>query len=514
MSATEYSIFLTASIIVSILVFVMSILAFGIKARGARLFGLLMLAIAIWCFAIGGQMISITAAQSLIWTQFQMLGVVLVPPLWLLFTLDFSGREKKMPWWQYLLLFANAVIMTVLLLVTGWRHLVVQEFIFESVNGYLVLIEWRLGPYFFVHLAWMLVLVLLGDVVILRHALQWPRTARKKLIMVILATFFPLLTNLALVFNFFPNIHGNLDVFGFSAAGIMLGVVLFLDKILEIQPVATRQLVEELPDALLVFNSDHELIQVNPATSVLLGDPISESIKDQFEALINEIERSPVARSMQTRLVLPGDGKEHHYDVQISSLVTMGRLVGYSVLLRDVTDLVRSMEQLENLATTDPLTGLFNRRYFQMEGERLMDLAIRHQHPICVMTFDIDHFKEINDRYGHPVGDEVLLYIADQMRLTTRKTDIAARFGGDEFVFLLPESTPEFAITLSERIQQLFFQQPFQKDGIEIKITASFGIASLLPPGCENPPTLDELVRYADQKLYEAKENGRNQIRY
>jgi len=400
----------------------------------------------------------------------------------------------------------------VLLMVPGWRGYFVKELIYTEVNGYLVNTEWVLGPYFFVHLAWLFIIVVLGDIVILRHALQWPKQSSQKLVLVILATFFPLFTNLAMVFNFFPNIHGNLDVFGFSVAGIILGVVFYLDKILEIQPVATRQLMEDISDALLVFNTNLELTQLNPIAKQLFGDPIDPDIQAHFLDLLNNLENQKEQSSMHSRLVMPKDGTEMHFDVKISSLVAMNRLVGYSVLLRDVTALIHSMQQLEQLAVTDPLTGLHNRRYFHVEGERMMEQAQRYHHPICVMTFDVDNFKEINDRFGHPVGDEVLQHIAAQIRASTRKTDIAARFGGDEFVFLLPESKQEFAVSLSKRLQNLFRNKPFVMEDQEIRLTASFGIACFLPDAAQSALTLDELVRYADQKLYEAKQAGRNKI--
>lgn len=498
----------------SILLFAMGILAIGIKTHGARLFGLLMLAIALWCFGTGGQMMSLTAQEGLRWVQIQMLGVVLVPPLWFLFTVAFSNRTHILRWWTYVLLFANAVIVSVLLMVPAWRGVFVKELIYTEVNGYLVITEWILGPYFFVHLAWLFVIVVLGDIMILRHALQWPKQSRQKLVLVILATLFPLFTNLAMVFNFFPNIHGNIDVFGFSVAGIILGVVFYLDKILEIQPVATRQLMDDISDALLVFNTNHELTQSNPIAKKLFGDPIAPDVKSHFLDLLKGLKEDDERAFIHSRLVLPRDGEDMHFDVKISSLIAMNRLVGYSVLLRDVSALIHSMEQLEQLAVTDPLTGLHNRRYFHVEGERMMEQALRYAHPICVMTFDVDHFKEINDQFGHPVGDEVLKHIAAQIRVSTRKTDIAARFGGDEFVFLLPESSTQFALSLSKRLQNLFRNKPFAMGGSEFRLTASFGIACFVPETGQTVPTLDELVRYADQKLYEAKQAGRNQISY
>ena len=512
MGATEYSIFLSASFIVAILTFAMGFLAFRLNSKGGRSFGLMMFAISIWCLGIGGQMRSTTELQSLRWIFVQMLGVVLVPPFWFLFTIYFAGREDELRWWHYVLIFINSVIVYVMLLSPSLRFLLVEELVYLKHQDFLVNADWVLGQYFFVHLGFTFTTILLGDVIVLRHALQWPKTSRKKMILVIIATLFPLITNLSLVFNFFPNIHGNLDVFGFAMTGFILGGVLFRDRILEIQPIAGKQLMEELPDGLLVFDADMKLLQSNPAALRLLGDQLEDFIAQYLKPLLKNMDTSDHL-PLRKELDFPLDGKgDCHLDVHISPLLAMGSIVGYSMLLRDVTLLIHSMKKLEQLATTDALTGLYNRRHFHTEGERILEESIRYNHPMCVMTFDIDHFKEVNDTFGHPVGDQVLMSVADEVRTITRKTDIVARFGGDEFVLILPETTAEFALNLTERLQNRFRLEPFRINEDEIWLTASFGLAAYLPEEDQSTPSLDELFRRADMKLYEAKEMGRNQI--
>ena len=512
MGATEYSIFLSASFIVAILTFVMGLLTIRLTSKGARSFGVMMFAISLWCLGIGAQMRSTSELQSLRWIFVQMLGVILVPPFWFLFTIFFTGREDELRWWHYVLIFINSVVVYVLLLTPSLRFLLVEELIYLQYEEFIVNADWVLGQYFFVHLGFTFITIFLGDFVLLRHVLQWPKESRKKMAPVIIVTLFPILTNLALVFNFFPNIHGNLDVFGFAVTGLVLGVVLYLDRILEIQPVAEKQLMEELPDALFVFDAERRLIQSNPAAKFLLGDRLEEYTLRYLKPLLKDMDVS-IQHPLRKELFLSLEGKpDSHFDVHISSLMARGRIVGYSMLLRDVSPLIESMEKLEQLATTDSLTGLFNRRYFQAEGERILEESIRYQHPMCVMTFDIDFFKRINDSYGHSVGDKVLMNVADQIRAITRKTDIVARFGGDEFVLILPETTAEFALNLTKRLQDRFKHEPLKINGNEIWITASYGLAAFLPEVDQSNPSLDELFRRADMKLYEAKEKGRNQI--
>ena len=513
MGATEYSIFLAASFIMAIITFVMAIASFGMRARGARLFGYLMIAIAMWCFGVGGQMLSITEQVSGYWLSLMMLGVVLTPPLWMIFAFVYANRGQELSWWQIALTFLNPLLVTIFFNVPQLRFLVVENIIYQPLNGYLVSVEWILGPYFLIHLVTSFLIVLFGDIVILQHVFQWPKSSRVSMVLVIIASFFPLFTNLSLVVNLFPQIHGNIDVFGFAVMGIMIGIVMYLEKRLELQPIAAGQLMMELPDALLVFDSSRQLVEINPAAEKLFDPSIPENIKHQFDLILEETALSQ-EQPVHKRLALPLGEEPRYYDVQVSSLQVMRQVVGYQMLLRDVTELIHSMEKLEQLATTDPLTGLYNRRYFHLEGERMYVQAARYGHPICVLTFDLDHFKQINDNFGHPAGDEVLKQVAERVKNNSRAVDIIARFGGDEFFVLLPESTVPYAMALVKRIQTTLQDAPFEVDGNQMTVTASFGIASSWPVDTEESLSLDELMRVADQMLYEAKKEGGNTVRF
>jgi diguanylate cyclase (GGDEF)-like protein len=490
----------------------MAILSFGLKAKGARLFGFLMTAVAIWCFSISGQMLSASETMSEVWGIVMMIGVVFTPPIWLLFAHDYTGRMHTLTWWKLVLIFINPVITYILFVTPSLRYLIVEEIIYQNLNGYLISADWVIGRYFLPYLAISFLTVLLGDIVILRHVVQWPKSSRFRMILMIVATLFPLFTNFSMVFNLFPNIHGNIDVFGFSVMGIVLGYVMYMEKMLELQPIAAQQLMEELPDGLLVFDTNHTLVEINPYGRDLLGDQIADDLKNKFEAfLLNE----DLLNGAQVRdsLKLHYHGEERHFDVLVSPLKARTRIVGYQMLLRDVTELIHTMEQLELLATTDPLTGLHNRRFFHIEGERVYAEAIRYGHPVCVMTFDVDHFKWVNDRYGHPAGDQVLKEIAELVSSTSRTVDIVARFGGDEFFILLPQSTETYAVTLAKRIRLTLQHTAFNIEGHQLHLTSSFGVASCFPTNEPDSINLDELMRIADQQLYEAKSAGGNKIR-
>ncbi len=164
-------------------------------------------------------------------------------------------------------------------------------------------------------------------------------------------------------------------------------------------------------------------------------------------------------------------------------------------------------ERLEQLAITDSLTGLYNRRYFHERYEHEFARATRYKLPFSCVILDIDDFKQINDTYGHLVGDVVLKEMAARMRSCTRRVDILARYGGEEFVILLPQTNKEGAAIEAERVRAVMESHDFPQVPKDQRITVSIGVAAL---DCNSMKESDDLLRAADIALYEAKNRGKN----
>ncbi len=169
----------------------------------------------------------------------------------------------------------------------------------------------------------------------------------------------------------------------------------------------------------------------------------------------------------------------------------------------------KDQAELEYLATTDPLTGLYNRRYFFTLAEHICEQAQKTDKKLCALMMDIDHFKLINDENGHPFGDKVLVAISTVIQKNLREDDILCRFGGEEFCALLPNTDIKHAFLVAERIRKNIDSQEFTIDNQVFPITISLGVADL-----KHSPknSLMGLIGYADQALYKAKHKGRNQV--
>ncbi len=169
---------------------------------------------------------------------------------------------------------------------------------------------------------------------------------------------------------------------------------------------------------------------------------------------------------------------------------------------------------LKRDSITDPLLGIFNRRYLDKRLSEEISQAQKYQHPLSLFIIDIDHFKKVNDTYGHQVGDQALQHIAKLVKNAIRDFDIVARYGGEELVVILPKTEPCDGHKLAERLRNIIATQPIKlsnhNDGSEysIEITASIGITGLTQSNAFN----DDLIQSADKALYQAKQGGRNLV--
>jgi diguanylate cyclase (GGDEF)-like protein len=179
------------------------------------------------------------------------------------------------------------------------------------------------------------------------------------------------------------------------------------------------------------------------------------------------------------------------------------------IWLSEVEQLRQTVDQLERLTTTDTLTGLFNYRHFLVSIENEMQRTQRSGVATCLMIVDLDHFKQVNDKRGHEAGNEALRTTAEVLKRVTRPVDIICRYGGEEFVIVLPQTELAMAARVAERMRSALEVEPISFDGISFHVTASIGICMYSQ---NQRITRQQLVDEADGYLYQAKHQGRNRV--
>jgi diguanylate cyclase (GGDEF)-like protein len=177
-------------------------------------------------------------------------------------------------------------------------------------------------------------------------------------------------------------------------------------------------------------------------------------------------------------------------------------------LKKSESELGKALEEVQRLAITDSLTGLYNRRHFFELAEHELQRARRYRRSLSAIMLDIDHFKQVNDTYGHAVGDHVLKEVADSCRQAMRKEDVLGRYGGEEFVIMMPESNLVATCQVAERLRQSIAQKTIDTEVGPVMVTVSLGVITL----DDECSTLETLLAGADQALYWAKRSGRNRV--
>jgi diguanylate cyclase (GGDEF)-like protein len=205
-----------------------------------------------------------------------------------------------------------------------------------------------------------------------------------------------------------------------------------------------------------------------------------------------------------------------HYEVYIclaAVAVALFAIIGYWLgkrrheLIEHAESIQVANAELEQLATTDALTGLFNPRYMTERLEIELENALRS--PLTCLLIDVDHFKKINDTHGHPFGDAVLVAVASAMRRSVRRVDSVGRLGGEEFLVILPDTPATRATIVAERIREAVAAEAVEQDGKSVRATVSVGVVTYPADGLTDRATL---LKAADSALYAAKRAGRNRV--
>ena len=227
---------------------------------------------------------------------------------------------------------------------------------------------------------------------------------------------------------------------------------------------------------------------------------------DVFFAQDNALFEQGGLQVYETQITSPA-GKKHIVEFQKQVFIDSdGVIAGFLGAIFDITDMKRLENTLAQLATLDELTGLPNRRDGIARLDILYKDSERKKRPFCIAMVDIDHFKRINDQYGHSVGDIVLKYFADFLKNSLRCSDICFRYGGEEFVILLPETKLYVGLTVVERLRQAWEHVELALEGDLVHSTISIGLTQYT----QASKTFEELLEESDKALYRAKDNGRN----
>jgi diguanylate cyclase (GGDEF)-like protein len=285
-----------------------------------------------------------------------------------------------------------------------------------------------------------------------------------------------------------------------TVVSLLLYINIVRNNLLNILPKAKDIALDSIQEAFILLDSDKKFLYANEIAEKIISQS-AQNLELPFELVTDE--NGEIITSVKFNIPI-----DNYYNANISPLIDDKRkLLGYIIIIQNITESILLTKKLEEIAYTDALTGISNRQHFMSLSLIQFERTKRINNSSYIAMFDIDHFKKVNDTYGHIVGDKVLKCVAERVRSAIRPYDIFGRYGGEEFILFISDINEEDIKIQIERMRQAICDSPMIFDGTALTVSASFGVAPILPPN-----DLTEVIRIADEQLYKAKNAGRNRV--
>lgn len=489
-----------ASFVVAMVVWQQGRAVAGAKSLLALMFGLCWWDITYALFWAG-----VPGPTPYFWLDITYVGVVTVPTALLAFVLQFTRRGHWLKWPTVAALCLEPLLVLALLWTDPWHGL-----FFAGTRAQNTTMIIDAGPVAWANIGYSYLLVLIACGLLVSFFISASGLYRRQAALALGAVGFPWIVSIIFVAGFSPLPDADTTPFAFSISAMIFAYALLRYRLLDVVPIARHVLIENMTDGVVVLDARNRVVDINPVTQRILGSfaisPVGQPVSVVFAAWPEIVAQIKDVTETQTEFTI-GVPPDHYLNLRISPLYDRRkRFVGRLIVWRDITELKHAQNELQQLATTDMLTQLFNRRYFLELAEHELRRAVRHHRPLALALIDIDYFKRINDAHGHAIGDQALIMFAAVCRRNIRDIDIFARYGGEEFVLLMPDTNEDQALAIAERLRLLLARSSFDLEGIQLSFTISLGIATL----ADNLDSIPMMVTRADQALYEAKASGRN----
>jgi len=452
----------------------------------------------------------------LLFNHLQYIGLPFIVPLWLIICVRFCYRDFK--WTLPKIAFLLLVPLTTLAmnLTYSLNGLLYASYGIETWDGFMV-VRFMKGPWYYTEIVWRAIALTIVIVLLIRTYCRTEGIRKRQTLMLTLLSVIALFL-VASSFVYSQTTPIDFAVLLLSGSTILMFATLFKYSLFDLVPLAYSQLFNCMDYPAMVLADSLVVVKANKAAVKLFPQ-----VRDgkQYAPLWSLFAsgKELTDRLMETGESLVEVGAEsakQYFSAKLTRLNLKGKVVnkdyGYLLVLSDITTHINLVHDLKIEASTDPLTGLLNRRSLYEAAQSTLEHAAANSEMVSLIMIDIDHYKNVNDAYGHQIGDLVLKELSHIISNQTRGNDIVVRYGGEEFVILLPSTAHEAAIIAAKRICSAVRQHDFVADDSLIHLTISIGVATVQKVASSG--MIDHLIYLADSALYEAKRNGRDRICY
>ncbi|SDW97110.1 histidine kinase N-terminal 7TM domain-containing protein [Paenibacillus sp. CF384] len=521
---TPYSAILTLMVTAGVINVIMGIYVLTNRASQSmsKTFVAHCLLSAIYIFGSALELSAGSLEEITFWIKVEYIGMPFLPPINLLLIMYFLGMDRYLKPALRLGLFLMPLVTVGLVMSNEMHHLYYQSITIRPELGFLK-VDLNAGPWYIIQGAYTFGCMFGGVALLLLYWNRMKSAYRLQHITMLVGLLLPLAGDFAYLGNLTPQGIDPIPVIMAGTSALYMWA-LASRGLMNVAPIARDNLFESMSDGVLVLDMNNRLVDYNPAAAQVMPQLSTYLLGRSIEPLWRQHSNDSTliegtdSQSLQETL-WEKDGQSYYYDIRVSVVRKKGgQETGKLIVLIDVSERVRLQQRLHELAFHDGLTGIYNRTHFLQLSEKLLGESLSSGEPIALLLFDIDHFKRINDTYGHDIGDRALLHVVGICRKVLRTEDVLARYGGEEFVVMMPGLSLEEAEAAAHEIRNELVREqmalPLAPNGF-IAVTASFGVAVVNGEANTDRDWDDmkQLLKAADRALYEAKHAGRNTVR-
>lgn len=464
----------------------------------------------IWSLCEGLSFVGLSPASVLLAWKIQYLGNTLAPLSLVVFALTYVGYGHFLTP-SRLLLAALLPEITALAAWTNEMHHLIWVRTWVDETTHFPTLANQHGPLVWVYFAYANLLMAGGGVFLLYARRSLPELQRQQIRAIFLATLVPMAASTVYVARLSPWPNMDLAASALCISGLVLAHSFLRERFFSLVPVARDEIYQSLNDAVFVTDRLGRLADCNQAARELLGTGPVSPIGRSFAQLIPGFV-VPIPGHATPGQERPGPtpaSAERFFDVQVSPLQTRdGEQLGQLLVWRDISERKRLADELVRLASRDPLTGIYNRRALNTRLRLEIARARRYGRSLAILLLDIDFFKRVNDTHGHHWGDVVLKGLAEACPGLLRESDMFGRWGGEEFLIVLPETPAEAALEVAQRLLEAIRRLQFMAPSGTFGITVSLGVGNWQ----RQDRSADAFLNRVDQALYRAKSEGRDRV--
>lgn len=481
------------------------------NAPGASQYTIVTLLAAIFSFSYAFELTSTTLREIKFWLGIEYLVMPFIPGFILLMCFEYAGRKMSQP---FLYIVFGVPLITVFTHHTNELHHLYYLSIEVRKDTPFPIAEFEYGPFFYVHSLYLFVCLSISIIILLLQMRKSLFRFKLQILTMVAGLFVPIVANHFYLNDLSP--YGiDLGPVSMSASFILHGLALVSFQMFHIAPIAREKVFESMPEGVIVLNQNGMIVDYNKAILHAMPMLNTFSIGRQLEAVLGEEKKLAelMRRGEECDYERVEGTRNIHYQVRFSPVLKRnGSDIGTIITFVNITERVEMQKKLHLLASYDGLTQIYNRTYFMEQAVNKLESLMQKEGCASLILFDIDHFKQINDTYGHEAGDIVLTNVAKLAKTSLGPQDMIGRYGGEEFIILLPEKDVKEAFEAADKIRAKISGSVINVDDKIIHVTSSFGVSSIQCGQPNQKAVIKLAMRKADNALYAAKNNGRNNV--